>query len=168
MNTSKTIVLTICATITLAISLMVIQLLLRKVKKNAEIDGKLKLCYSVWFITLFVAITINAVKTIGLLSEALDNTYKSNSKSLAFEITKTSSLFIGLSIAWFLVWYFVANFISITIIGKRKVVHEIESDNTSYFLIKGTIVIGFIICLAPVCETILRVFMPSIQLPFYH
>lgn len=168
MNTSKTIVLTICATITLAISLMVIQLLLRKVKNKAELDGKLKLSYSVWFIMLFIAIIINAVKTISLLSEALDNIYKSNSTNLAWEVTKISSLFIGLSIAWFLVWYLVANFISITIIGKRKMAYEIESNNTTYFLLKGAIVIGFIICLAPVCETILRVFMPSVQLPFYH
>lgn len=168
MNTSKTITLTIAAIIAIAIMLLIIQLFLRKLKPKSEQDGRLNNSYGVWFITLFIAAIITTSKTISMLSEAIDNIYKYVSNNVIGEVAKTSSLFIGLSAVWFMVWYFVANLLSVTIVGNRKDQNEIEADNVSYFLIKGVLIIGFILCLSSVYEIILRTFMPNAQIPFYH
>ena len=168
MNTSKTIVLTISAIIAIAIMLLIIQLLLRKLKSKSEQEGRLKNSFSLWFTTLFIAASITTGKTVTVLSEAIDNIYKNVSTNIIGEVAKTASLFIGLTAVWFVVWYIVANLLSVTIVGKRKEQNEIEADNISYFLIKGIIIIGFLFCLSPVFETILRVFMPNVQIPFYH
>ena len=46
--------------------------------------------------------------------------------------------------------------------------YEMESDNYSYFLIKGILLIGLILSFMPVYEIILSAFIPSVQIPFYH
>lgn len=168
MNTSKTVILTIVTLVAIVVILLTIQLLLRKLKMKSELEGRLKNSYGIWFATQFVAASITMEKTITILGEAIDNIYKNISTNIYLEITKTASLFIGLSVLWFVVWYFVANLLSVTILGNRKDQNEMEADNTSYFLIKGVMIIGFLYCLLPVFETILRYFMPNVQIPFYH
>lgn len=168
MNTPKTISLAIAGLIAIVISLLVIQLLLKKSKSKSETDGKLKTSYGIWFITLFVAISIVNYKMISILSEAIDNIYKMNTSNIIKETAKATSLFIGLGAVWFVVWFYIANVFAIIIVGKRTEVKEMESDNHSYFLVKGILVIGFILSLLPIFETFLKLFMPSVDMPFYH
>jgi len=168
MNTSKTVTLTIIGILAIVIIILVIQFLLRKLKTKSEQEGRLKNSYGVWFAALFIAATITMGKAIILFNEAIDNIYKNVSTNVIGEVAKMASLFIGLSAFWFIVWYFVANLLSVTILGNRKDQNEIEADNVSYFLIKGVLIIGFILCLLPVFEIILRTFMPNVQMPFYH
>ena len=77
-------------------------------------------------------------------------------------------LLSGLGVVWFVVWFYIANLLAVIIVGKRIDSNEMEADNRSYFLIKGFLVIGFMLCLLPIFETLLRVFMPSVEIPFYH
>jgi hypothetical protein len=168
MDRSKTIILTCAGIIAFGLMLLVIQALLRKLKPGSEQDGRIKVSYGVWVTALLIAASTILVKTINLLLEAMDTIYKSESKSPLMEIGKTGSLFIGLAIAWFLICYAVSNIFPVLIVGKRKSQNEIETDNVSYFLVNGVILIGLNFCLLPVFEMVIRMFMPSISLPFYH
>ncbi|MBS1750379.1 MAG: hypothetical protein JST63_10785 [Bacteroidetes bacterium] len=168
MNTSKTVILTIAILIALVILIMTIQLLSRKTKNKNSEDGKLKLSYGIWFITFFLSGSLVMSKVVFVLNESIDNIYKTIPTKSLFESFKMGSLFIGLGIVWLLLWYFILNILSVLIMGKRNYVKEIETNNYSYFLVKGIILIGFTICLLPVFEIILREFMPNIQIPFYH
>lgn len=168
MDTTKTIILSIAALIALAIIVLIIRVLLRKAKnKNAE-DGRIKLSWWIWFAGLFLSGSLITAKAISIFSEAVDNIYKINSTKAILESFKTGSLFIGLSIVWLLLWYFIVNTLSVLITGKRNEANEIDSDNYSFFLVRGILLIGFTICLLPVFEIILRAFIPSVQIPFYH
>lgn len=167
MNRS-TIILVITSLISVSIAFLMVQILLRKIKRVAEIEGKLKISYGIWFITLFSAAVFVLTKTIISLDEAINNIYKINVEKPILEIVKTSSLCIGFAGMWFLICYFISNIFSMIITGNRKQLKEMELDNYTYFLIKGISIIGFVICLSPVFETILRAFMPNIQIPFYH
>ncbi|MBK7735019.1 MAG: hypothetical protein IPI36_07175 [Chitinophagaceae bacterium] len=77
--------------------------------------------------------SITSGKAINVLSEAIDNIYKNVANNIIGEVAKTASLFIGLSAVWFIIWYFVANLLSVIIVGKRNDQNEIEADNVSYF-----------------------------------
>lgn len=168
MYTSKTIILTFSGIISIAIMLLIIQILLKKIKSKTEDDGRLKKSFGIWFTSLFLASSFTSTTAIIILIEAIDYIYKNEVSNIIGEVAKTVSLFIGLSAAWFLIWYFVASLLSVTILGKRKDQNEMDTDNVSYFLIKGALVIGFTICLLPVFEIILRTFMPNVEIPFYH
>lgn len=168
MNTSKYLAISIAALIAIAMALLVIQLLLFKIKQRANLDAKLKISYGIWFASLFFAYTIINLKTISLLSEGLNNLYKINGGYNYFEITKTISVFIGFAAAWFLLWFYISKVFVVLFTGKRKTFNEMESDNYSYFLIKGILLIGLIVSFMPIYEIILSAFIPSVQIPFYH
>ncbi|HEY4194578.1 MAG TPA: hypothetical protein VGM63_03525 [Mucilaginibacter sp.] len=168
MNTVKTTTSAIAGIIVVAILLSVIQFLLRNLRSKSESDFRIKSAYGLWFSSLFIGTCLIAAKVVTFLDEAIDNIYKMNSSNPALAIAKASSLYIGLSVAWFLLWYFIAKVLSTMITGNRKEFEEMELNNTYYFLIRGLIVIGFIFSLSPVLDTIFRVVMPNVQLPFYH
>lgn len=168
MNTTKTITLTIAGMIALAIMLTLIQFLLRKVRLKSEADFRIKPAYGVWFTCLFIAGSLIAERIVTFLSEAIDNIFKMALPNTAFEIAKISSLYIGLGVIWFLLWYFITKVFSTIITGNRNELEEMELNNSHYFLIRGLIAIGFIFCLSPVLDILFRMVMPNIQLPFYH
>jgi hypothetical protein len=168
MTISKIIILSIGVLISLATIIMMPKLLFRKIRNKNSEEGKLKLSYGIWFATLFLSGSLIMGKGIFIFNEAIDNIYKTSLSVSLLELLKKGSLFIGLGIIWLMIWYYIINILSIIIMGKRDEVKEIEIDNCSYFLVRGILLIGFIICLLPVFEIILRTFMPSVQIPFYH
>lgn len=168
MNTSKTISLTIAGLVAIAILLLVIKILVRKMKYKSEVDGRFRTSHGIWFASLFISASLLIAKAISILSESVDNILKMNITNPISEIFKASSIFIGLTAFWFVIWYLAANMLSPVVTGKRAGSVEMEIDNFVYFLIKGVIIIGFTISLLPIFESLLRVFIPATQLPFYH
>jgi hypothetical protein len=168
MNTNKTLILTLAGIIAIAITLLIIQLLTKKVQQKSALEGRFKISYGIWFCTLFIAASITMQKAIFILNEALDNIYKLNPTGQFANILKTASLLLGFGAVWLLIWYLVTNILSIVIVGKRLDGNEMEADNYTYFLIKGILLIGFILILSPIFDEVLRAFIPNIQMPFYH
>jgi len=168
MNTIKIIILTVTGIVVVAIMLLVIQLLLRKVKLKSETDFKIKSSYGIWFASLFIAATVLTLKTVSYLSEAIDNIYKIASLNRTTEILKIISLYIGLSVIWFFLCYIVAKVFSAIIVGVKNEQEEMGLDNVHYFLIRGITTIGLTFSLSTILEIILRIFMPNIQIPLYH
>ena len=167
MDTSKVISLTLIGIVALAISLTVTQLFTRKEKLKSEKEEKINLAYGILFSTWLVAFIILNLKSILILSEFIDILSKTTATDSRIEMLKTSTLLIGLTNIWLIVLYFITKAFSIIFIGKRKNVYEIENNNYPYFLMKGVLFIGFIYFLMPVFEIILKVFSPSIEIPFY-
>lgn len=168
METAKAITLSTAMVVTLAIVLMIIQLLLRKAKSSDAEDGKIQLSFGIWFITLFLSASFIVARMIAVFSEAVDNIYKINPSRAVWESFKTGALFTGLSIVWLLLWYFISNMLLILNTGKRSEANEVAADNYVFFLVRGAILIGFTICLLPVFEIILRAFVPGVRVLFYH
>ena len=44
---------------------------------------------------------------------------------------------------------------------------EIENNNNVYFLLNGVVFIGLVYSLMPIFEILLRIFFPSLEVPFY-
>ena len=168
MNITKTITLTIAGILMIAMLLSIIQLLLRKLKTDAETDFKWKSSYGIWFTGLFAAATIIISRTIVFLSEAIDNIIKIGSPHQFLEITQISSLYIGLSIAWYLLWYYIAKVFAVIVMGRKNELEEMGLNNVHYFLIRATIFIGIIFSFSFILDLLFRFFMPNIPVPFYH
>lgn len=165
---NKTITLTIAGILMIAMLLSVIQLLLRKLKAVAEIDFKWKSAYGIWFSGLFTAATLIISHAITYLGEAIDNIIKIGAAHQLLDITKISSLYIGLGIAWYLLWYYVAKVFAVIIMGNKNEQEEMGLNNTHYFLIRAAIFIGIIFSFTFILDLLFRQFMPNILVPFYH
>ncbi|MEC5395924.1 hypothetical protein [Bergeyella sp. RCAD1439] len=167
MDTTKIITLTVIGIIAIAISLTITQLFLRKAKSKLENEEKINLAYGILFLGWVISFSLLNVKSISIMSEYVDTLYKTNSANHLADISKTSVLFIGLTNFWLILWYLITKAFSILIAGKRTDVNEIENNHYTYFLMKGVVFIGFVYCLMPVFEMLLRTFLPTIEIPYY-
>lgn len=167
MDTTKIITLTVIGIIAIAISLTITQLFLRKAKSKLENEEKINLAYGILFLGWVISFSLLNVKSISIMSEYVDTLYKTNSANHLADISKTSVLFIGLTNFWLILWYLITKAFSILIAGKRTDVNEVENNHYTYFLMKGVVFIGFVYCLMPVFEMLLRTFLPTIEIPYY-
>lgn len=167
MDTTKIITLTVIGIIAIAISLTITQLFLRKAKSKLENEEKINLAYGILFLGWVISFSLLNMKSISIMSEYVDTIYKTNSANHLADISKTSVLFIGLTNFWLILWYLITKAFSILIAGKRTDVNEIENNHYTYFLMKGVVFIGFVYCLMPVFEMLLRTFLPTIEIPYY-
>lgn len=167
MDTTKIITLTVIGIIAIAISLTITQLFLRKAKSKLENEEKINLAYGILFLGWVISFSLLNVKSISIMSEYVDTLYKTNSANHLADISITSVLFIGLTNFWLILWYLITKAFSILIAGKRTDVNEIENNHYTYFLMKGVVFIGFVYCLMPVFEMLLRTFLPTIEIPYY-
>lgn len=167
MDTTKIITLSVIGIIAIAVSLTITQLFLRTAKLKSEKEGKINLAYGILFLGWVISFSLLNVKSISIMSEYVDTVFKTNSANHLAEISKTSVLFIGLTNFWLILWYLITKAFSILIAGKRTDVNEIENNHYTYFLMKGIAFIGFVYCLMPVFEMLLRTFLPTIEIPYY-
>lgn len=167
MDTTKIITLSVIGIIAIAVSLTITQLFLRTAKLKSEKEEKINLAYGILFLGWVISFSLLNVKSISIMSEYVDTVFKTNSANHLAEISKTSVLFIGLTNFWLILWYLITKAFSILIAGKRTDVNEIENNHYTYFLMKGVVFIGFVYCLMPVFEMLLRTFLPTIEIPYY-
>lgn len=167
MEITKTITLTSVSIIAFAISLTVTQFFIRKEKSKSESEGKILLAYGILFSSWVISFSMLNFKTLSVLNEFADTIYKVNTENSLLEIAKTSVLFIGLTNTWLVLWYFITKALSLLFTGKRNDTNEIENNNYVYFILKGIVFIGFAYALMPVFESVLRIFFPNIEIPYY-
>lgn len=149
--------------------LMAIQFLSKKLNIKYEKDNKINISYAIWassilisfFILLKVALeeTENAIEII-INPKCIEDAFSGVMQRIAINIGFTF-------IFTFLSYYIVYNVINLTL-GKRTNSIEIEKDNRGYFILKGIILILFVISLVTVFEQLLKWFSPVVDIPFYH
>jgi hypothetical protein len=133
---------------------------------SSDLDGKLKTSFSIWAGAIFLSSCLILSKMLTTLNDAL-NIYK-NFDSPIISALKTASIYIGLSSIWIIILIFIINILSNFIFDDRNEKQEMENDNYAYFILKSLMLIGSILTLLPAFESLLKIFLPIIQTPFYH
>jgi hypothetical protein len=151
--------------VSFALLLFALQIKFRKISKNNG-EGKLKFSFSIWAGALYLSSSFMLAKMLSLLNDALTIYMSYNANIWAY--FKTISIFIGLTIASIIALNFLINVMSFLIFEDRKEIKEMENDNISYFILKSILIIGSTIALLPALESLLKLFFPVIQTPFYH
>ena len=165
MNISQALTLFVTGLISIALLLFAMQIKFKKLSKNNE-DGKLKTSFSIWAGAIFISSSLMLSKMLTILNDAL-NIYKSFDSPIISAL-KTSSIYVGLSAIWIVLLVFIINILSNLIFEDRKEKQEMENDNYAYFILKSLMLIGSILTLLPAFESLLKIFLPIIQTPFYH
>jgi len=165
MNISQTLALLITGIVSIGFLLFAMKY---KFKKTAKIndDGKLKISFSIWAGMIFSSSSLILCKMLIILNEAV-NIYK-NFDTPIISILKTASIFLGLSAIWIIILLFLINFLSKLLFEDMNEQQEMENDNFTYFILKSLILLGSTIGLFPAFESLLNLFLPIVQTPFYH
>jgi hypothetical protein len=165
MNITQALTLFVTGLISIALLLFAMQIKFKKLSKNNE-DGKLKTSFSIWAGTIFLSSSLMLSKMLTILNDAL-NIYKSFDSPIISAL-KTSSIYVGLSAIWIVILVFIINILSNLIFEDRKEKQEMENDNYAYFILKSLMLVGSTLALLPAFESLLKIFLPIIQTPFYH
>ncbi len=166
MNTPNLIITAIVGIIAIALFVLAIQFISKKI--NYEEEGKLKTAFAIWFgftAASFSLLLSSSLKTVSSAIEVILG--KVNSEN-TLPIIEKIALFTGFTFMWFVIIYFITQFITTIILGKRGNSIEIERNNYNYFIVKGIILLSFTFSLITVFENFLRMFFPIVETPFYH
>lgn len=167
MEITKSIALTCVGIIAFAISLIITQLIIRKEKRKSETDGLTNLSFGILFGSWIISISQINYKLINALNELYDIIYKTNAKNQFFNSTKSTVLFMGISLFWLIFINSLARIVNKIFSQNRDNCIEIENNNYVYFLNQGLVFIGMIYCSMPILDLLLRYFLPEIEIPYF-
>ena len=166
MNTSNLIITAIVGIIAIALFVLAIQFLSKKI--NYEEEGKLKTAFAVWIgfsLASFALLLSSALKAVSGAIEVILGIAKTEN---TLPVIEKVALFAGFTFMWFIVTYFITQFITAILLGKRTDSIEIDRNNYNYFIMKGIILVAFTFAFLSVFENFLRMFSPVVETPFYH
>ncbi len=167
MEITKSIALTCVEIIAFAISLIIAQLLIRKERQKSESEGKTNLSFGILFGSWIISISQINYKLINTLNEIYDITFKTNEKNQFLNCTKSTVLFMGVSLFWLIFIFSLTRIINKIFSQNRDNCIEIENNNYVYFLIQGLVFIGMIYCSMPILDILLKYFFPEIEIPYF-
>lgn len=168
MNTLKLFTLPITILVSFILLLLIIHLVLKPFKARLDEEGKLKLSYGIWFASLFLSGANIITSIIRVGQEAADNIYKMQPKQMLVILIKSISSVVGLGFLWLLIWFFAVKFLTRIIVFKGNDEQEMSANNYGYFIVKGVILLGVVFSLSSILELVLRIAVPTIEIPFYH
>ena len=168
MDTTKSIALLTFSIIAIAISMLIIKWLTNKLKSKSNPDHTLNISLNIWIGFLVLAYFIILGKSLVLLNEGVDIILNSAITNILWKIVQTSSIFWGLTLVWFFVWHFISGYLTLLLLNTKSDSIEVDRNNWSYFLTRGIILAGSVFVVTPVFEILLRIFIPAIEIPFYH
>lgn len=166
--TNKVTILVIIATIAIFISLAVTRLFTNSAGKRSLDESNIKFSYAIMLGTWLIPYSLLNLKALSIINEYLDMMLKIGNPNTNFEIVKTSTIYIGLTGLWLILWYYISLFLSRLFLEKRKAIMELENDNHTFFVIRGLLFLTVIYTIMPIFEIILRTFYPNIEIPFYN
>ncbi|MXV50340.1 hypothetical protein GS399_05095 [Pedobacter sp. HMF7647] len=162
-------------TMSLAISVFLIVLvgliwglLWKRFKSKNAADGNLNPAYVTWFSGLFVAGLIVLSDVMKAVQEASDNLLKLDADGLKMNTAKTILVIEAVALCWFIVLYLVVESVFRLLFRKVDEHVQMQEEMVSYFLFKGFFVVGVVYSFSVVLQTVLRLFIPSVDLPFFH
>jgi len=164
----KLIILLSYVVIATCIAILILNLLTLRIKQKSIIDGKIGLSYGIWFVSLFLSLSVLLYASFEQLQTAIDMLMISPTQNFWTPILRMSSLHLGFAVLVFIIWYYVIGLLATVILGNRKDKFEAEGDNYVYFLIKGTLLFCSIWLLVFPLRTVLTYFLPSVELPLFH
>jgi hypothetical protein len=157
------------AIVAIALMIMALQFLTKKLNIKPEVEDKINTSYAIWstsiFITFFMFLKValeqteNAIEVI-IYSKTIDNTF--------IEVMQKIVIFIGFTFFFTFLSYYVVNAITKITFGNKVDSIEIERDNKGYFIVKGSILLLLVFSLITIFEHFLRWFAPAVNTPFFH
>lgn len=166
MNTSNLIISAIVGIIAIAIFVIAIQFISKKM--NLEDEGIFKNSFTVWIGCSLISFALLLSTSLKAISNAIEVILGIDKPDNTLTIIEKVALFTGFTFLFFMVVYFIAKFIAAIIFGKRNIKIEIERNNYNYFIVKGIILLVLTFSMLSIFENFLRLFSPIVDTPFYH
>jgi len=155
------------AVIATALSITVINLLIRGLRRQMLKKNVVPPSFGIWYSLLLLTLSVLSYTAFHQFNLALDVLLLRNPDQFWLECIKTASLYLGISYMVFVIWFYAIGLLNGIILGNRKDLPEIESNNYSYVLIKGVLLFSSVWLLVMPIENLLRLLGPRLE-PLFH
>lgn len=167
MNTIKLITIVAVLIASITILTLGIYLFFKPYKVIKTEENNLKISYGIWLSSVIISGGIIISTLLKSVFEAVDVIQRMNQENLIIQISKLAGSLLFVSMSWLFLWYFLTKSIG-KIFYKTSLSESLENDNTGYFLIQGSVLVSLIFCSSAILEILLKMLIPSIDIPFYH
>ncbi|RZJ68707.1 MAG: hypothetical protein EOO50_00575 [Flavobacterium sp.] len=145
-----------------------IKIFSRKFKTITETESETKISYSLYTFGILIGGCILFSKAIPLIPQGFEIQWNQHQESFVLEALEFVATVIGFSFLWLGVIHFSVDALTFVIMGKRDEKIEMERNNFSFFLTKSIAFVGLSILASSIIENFLRLFMPTLDMPFYN
>ena len=155
--------------IAIALMIVAIQFLAKRLKLQTNTEQNINASYSIWFGSLLLSFILLLKVALELVENSIELLIADKSINNTFvAVMEQIAIYTGFSFLFTFITYYIVSIIVKFSIGDRKDSIEIEKDNVGYFIIKGLILLTLVFSLITIFEHFLRWFAPAIETPFYH
>lgn len=161
------------AAIVILLLLIVIEILYKRYRIIEDPEIKESTSYGLWLSGIIISITIIFCHVFSVLNDGVVIYYNQSTLSVPsispfVQSFKLASILIGLGFAWFFLWYVISFLCSIILLKKKNDIIEMASNNYIYFLIRSLFLISLSSIFLNFFTIILKSFLPTISIPFFH
>ncbi len=155
--------------VAIALMLIAIQFLAKRLKIQTNTEQKINTSYSIWFGSLLLSFILFLKVALELVENSIELIIADKSINNTFvAVMEQIAIFTGFSFLFTFLAYYIVHVIIKFSIGNRNDSIEIEKDNVGYFIIKGLVLLTLVFSLITIFEHFLRWFAPAVETPFYH
>lgn len=155
--------------VAIALMLLAIQFLAKRLKLQTNTEQNINASYSVWFGSLLLSFILFLKVALELVENSIELLIADKSINNTFlAVLEQIAIYTGFSFLFTFIAYYIVSIVVKFSIGNRNDSIEIEKDNVGYFIIKGMVLLTLVFSLITIFEHFLRWFAPAIETPFYH
>ena len=155
--------------IALAVMLIIIQIISKRLGINSLFETQINISNSIWVSSIMISFVTFLKSALDLVENAIETIIFSKTINNTFiAVIEKISIFIGFTFVFTFLSYYLISFITRIFIGKKDLKNELEKNNVGYFVISGFCLILFTYLIVNLFEHFLRWFSPIVETPFYH
>lgn len=155
--------------VAIALMLIAIQFLAKRLKIQTNTEQNINASYSIWFGSVLLSFLLFLKVALELIENSIELLIVDKSINNTFlAVMEQIAIYTGFSFVFTFFAYYIVHIVVKFSIGNRNDSIEIEKDNVGYFIIKGMVLLTLVFSLITIFEHFLRWFAPAIETPFYH
>jgi len=168
MKTQSIIITILTGIISFGLLIFLARMLTRRLNLVRETETGLKLSYPIHVGSIVVSGCLLLAISIPLVSQGFDIMWNLYDRSYVFEFVQFAATILGFSFLWLTILYYLNRALMSVALGKRDDAIEMERDNFALFLCWALSLIGLAILGCEMLKPFLMMFIPEIEVPFYH
>lgn len=157
------------AFLSIAILILALQFITKKLNIISTKDNNCNVAYSIWLSSIVISFVLYLKIALNQIENSIEIFVQSNFEGNSLlAIMEKISIYVGFTFIFTLSSYFLINIIMKFFMGVSEVKVEIEKNNMGYFIIKGAVLLSFVFSLLNIFEHFINWFAPYVETPFYH
>ncbi|RYE53699.1 MAG: hypothetical protein EOP48_13845 [Sphingobacteriales bacterium] len=148
--------------------IFLIRLISAKVRPVMQDEKGVRLSYGIHAAGFLVSGCLLMANAIPVISQGFEIMWTTYDRSFVLEAIEFIATIVGFSLAALVVFYYTNVGLASLLFGNANIAIEVERDNYPFFIYLSAALVGLTILGVEVMGPFLQIFVPHLDVPFYH